>query len=143
MFIYVRLFIYFCFLSIRRPPRSTRTDTRFPDTTLFRSATQPDGSEQSRGERCSHVCPACAKTMRFCPSCEDVARSGSHQEDYRGCRPLPCGIRTECWDKKPRRCGFLFVLRLGAARSRGRRGDLGCVRGRQTWAGGRRGGEKG
>src|SRR3546814_9662800 len=26
------------FLMIRRPPRSTRTDTRFPDTTLFRSA---------------------------------------------------------------------------------------------------------
>src|SRR3546814_9297867 len=25
------------FLMIRRPPRSTRTDTRFPDTTLFRS----------------------------------------------------------------------------------------------------------
>src|SRR3546814_14282254 len=24
---------------IRRPPRSTRTDTLFPDTTLFRSAT--------------------------------------------------------------------------------------------------------
>src|SRR3546814_18098043 len=26
------------FLMIRRPPRSTRTDTLFPDTTLFRSA---------------------------------------------------------------------------------------------------------
>src|SRR3546814_6205363 len=26
-----------CFLMIRRPPRSTRTDTLFPDTTLFRS----------------------------------------------------------------------------------------------------------
>src|SRR3546814_6616764 len=26
---------------IRRPPRSTRTDTRFPYTTLFRSANQP------------------------------------------------------------------------------------------------------
>src|SRR3546814_17788751 len=26
-----------CFLMIRRPPRSTRTDTRFPYTTLFRS----------------------------------------------------------------------------------------------------------
>src|SRR3546814_14568400 len=25
---------------IRRPPRSTRTDTRFPDTTLFRSAVE-------------------------------------------------------------------------------------------------------
>src|SRR3546814_1906516 len=27
----------FCFLMLRRPPRSTRTDTLFPDTTLFRS----------------------------------------------------------------------------------------------------------
>src|SRR3546814_15894244 len=27
----------FFFLMIRAPPRSTRTDTRFPDTTLFRS----------------------------------------------------------------------------------------------------------
>src|SRR3546814_17848489 len=27
----------FCFLSVRRPPRSTRTDTLFPYTTLFRS----------------------------------------------------------------------------------------------------------
>src|SRR3546814_2409059 len=26
---------------IRRPPRSTRTDTLFPDTTLFRSRLQP------------------------------------------------------------------------------------------------------
>src|SRR3546814_17863413 len=31
----------FVFLKIRRPPRSTRTDTRFPYTTLFRSASQP------------------------------------------------------------------------------------------------------
>src|SRR3546814_14597013 len=29
--------VYFFFLMIRRPPRSTRTDTRFPYTTLFRS----------------------------------------------------------------------------------------------------------
>src|SRR3546814_21174520 len=28
----------FCFLMIRRPPRSTRTDTLFPYTTLFRSS---------------------------------------------------------------------------------------------------------
>src|SRR3546814_16622928 len=31
------LFIFFFFLMIRRPPRSTRTDTLFPYTTLFRS----------------------------------------------------------------------------------------------------------
>src|SRR3546814_14346352 len=30
--------LYVClFLMLRRPPRSTRTDTLFPDTTLFRS----------------------------------------------------------------------------------------------------------
>src|SRR3546814_12012785 len=31
------LFLLFFFLMIRRPPRSTRTDTLFPYTTLFRS----------------------------------------------------------------------------------------------------------
>src|SRR3546814_14001765 len=31
------LYIIFFFLMIRRPPRSTRTDTLFPYTTLFRS----------------------------------------------------------------------------------------------------------
>src|SRR3546814_13226635 len=33
---YVCMFFFF-FLMIRRPPRSTRTDTLFPYTTLFRS----------------------------------------------------------------------------------------------------------
>src|SRR3546814_12460358 len=36
-FMYV---IFFFFLMIRRPPRSTRTDTLFPYTTLFRSMLQ-------------------------------------------------------------------------------------------------------
>src|SRR3546814_9086290 len=31
------MFMFFFFLIIRRPPRSTRTDTLFPYTTLFRS----------------------------------------------------------------------------------------------------------
>src|SRR3546814_21148849 len=31
------MFYFFFFLMIRRPPRSTRTDTLFPYTTLFRS----------------------------------------------------------------------------------------------------------
>src|SRR3546814_16309956 len=35
---------------IRRPPRSTRTDTLFPYTTLFRSAHHPLG-QQATGER--------------------------------------------------------------------------------------------
>src|SRR3546814_13747975 len=35
---YIRHIVIFFFLMIRRPPRSTRTDTLFPYTTLFRSA---------------------------------------------------------------------------------------------------------
>src|SRR3546814_6225804 len=41
------------FLMIRRPPRSTRTDTRFPYTTLFRSAAcgHPGGRPSPREMR--------------------------------------------------------------------------------------------
>src|SRR3546814_3261750 len=37
---------------IRRPPRSTRTDTLFPYTTLFRSG------HRRRGDRPAHLAPA-------------------------------------------------------------------------------------
>src|SRR3546814_12801161 len=41
--------IYFFFLMIRRPPRSTRTDTLFPYTTLFRSDQADADQKQQRG----------------------------------------------------------------------------------------------
>src|SRR3546814_14062137 len=37
----IHLICLFFFLRIRRPPRSTRTDTLFPYTTLFRSCHHP------------------------------------------------------------------------------------------------------
>src|SRR3546814_17869076 len=42
---------------IRRPPRSTRTDTLFPYTTLFRSSLDPIGDELARRlpDRCDHA----------------------------------------------------------------------------------------
>src|SRR3546814_19971965 len=43
------LVVIFFFLMIRRPPRSTRTDTLFPYTTLFRS--RPPPSPPSRRSR--------------------------------------------------------------------------------------------
>src|SRR3546814_5547361 len=52
--------MYFFFLMIRRPPRSTRTDTLFPYTTLFRSKPHADdraheqlarAREAERGDR--------------------------------------------------------------------------------------------
>src|SRR3546814_7264343 len=39
----------FFFLMIRRPPRSTRTDTLFPYTTLFRSRPEWTGNRKSPG----------------------------------------------------------------------------------------------
>src|SRR3546814_14981486 len=40
---------FFFFLMIRRPPRSTRTDTLFPYTTLFRSPRRPGAGRVSPG----------------------------------------------------------------------------------------------
>src|SRR3546814_14389097 len=50
----------FFFLMIRRPPRSTRTDTLFPYTTLFRSQRLPAPlrawpSGRRRGRLCAHA----------------------------------------------------------------------------------------
>src|SRR3546814_4220969 len=81
---------FFCFLMIRRPPRSTRTDTLFPYTTLFRS----QGKDQlaSRSVRDQGIRPfrlhvgrrqqsfACADAQgRACESA--AARAGP---DHRG-----------------------------------------------------------
>src|SRR3546814_12296527 len=65
LFIFTLLFVVFCFcissfllffvffLMIRRPPRSTRTDTLFPYTTLFRSlATR---RQQLAGDHVGHA----------------------------------------------------------------------------------------
>src|SRR3546814_7824518 len=41
--------VCFFFLMIRRPPRSTRTDTLFPYTTLFRSQRRPTTAPEEIG----------------------------------------------------------------------------------------------
>src|SRR3546814_7518668 len=43
--------MFFFFLMIRRPPRSTRTDTLFPYTTLFRSAALAPARHRAPGQR--------------------------------------------------------------------------------------------
>src|SRR3546814_18313381 len=47
----------FCFLMILRPPRSTRTDTLFPYTTLFRSETRRHRSGLHLRPLCGNACP--------------------------------------------------------------------------------------
>src|SRR3546814_17738434 len=68
------LFFFFFFLMRRRPPRSTRTDTLFPYTTLFRSrcrcgacAVRPGfAAVRHRGAAC-HPCRSHAPKARAAP----------------------------------------------------------------------------
>src|SRR3546814_6244555 len=61
---YMVLLLFF-FLMIRRPPRSTRTDTLFPYTTLFRSgrAHRPGAAARPPGG-CSRSCGSAAGDIR-------------------------------------------------------------------------------
>src|SRR3546814_19016930 len=51
MYILLPVMSFFFFLMIRRPPRSTRTDTLFPYTTLFRSHAQRVAHQIACGDR--------------------------------------------------------------------------------------------
>src|SRR3546814_7387731 len=71
-------FIFLFFLMIRRPPRSTRTDTLFPYTTLFRSSSiscMRKGSNGGTSDR--------ARRSPFCSSCAfSPSRSCSRSEEH-------------------------------------------------------------
>src|SRR3546814_13751301 len=57
----IHRYLYICylfFLMIRRPPRSTRTDTLFPYTTLFRSCGDRRQADASEGCAYAAVCIA-------------------------------------------------------------------------------------
>src|SRR3546814_15259365 len=53
----------FFFLMIRRPPRSTRTDTLFPYTTLFRSAIQAAQIPARTGKGALRILPVLAREV--------------------------------------------------------------------------------
>src|SRR3546814_14455864 len=80
---YVVIFVIFFFLMIRRPPRSTRTDTLFPYTTLFRSrAGPPDHLNQSA---------PCPTGLSRPPPCLPNYQSGVHWH---------CGPKAKAADRK-------------------------------------------
>src|SRR3546814_17338083 len=55
----IHIMFDFFFLILRRPPRTTRTDTLFPYTTLFRSRNEPAGQRLRRviGQRDEDAAP--------------------------------------------------------------------------------------
>src|SRR3546814_10389872 len=73
---------YFFFLMIRRPPRSTRTDTLFPYTTLFRSASSPRKGSSPWG----WPCPArqyrarCRESVRKARTCRTASGVRSEEQ---------------------------------------------------------------
>src|SRR3546814_18922635 len=88
----------FCFfLMIRRPPRSTRTDTLFPYTTLFRSARRHRRGQHIADERVGD---------RLEP--DRRARVGAEAE--------PIGPRAVAADRAPERAGEArFAGEIGRA----------------------------
>src|SRR3546814_8524520 len=76
--------LLFFVLMIRRPPRSTRTDTLFPYTTLFRS---PRVRPHSRGAQFMDDLAACGDELfgrQF-----GIEDGGVHALEHRMRRPLP------------------------------------------------------
>src|SRR3546814_4893627 len=70
----------FFFLMIRRPPRSTRTDTLFPYTTLFRSV-RPEARRQMDDRRNAADGHGRARTVRVPAISARPARSEEHTSE--------------------------------------------------------------
>src|SRR3546814_8782064 len=75
LFAHQTCFFLFFFLRIRRPPRSTRTDTLFPYTTLFRSPRRPARRSRSRTPPCGRPPPTAGRPA------EPATRSEEHTSE--------------------------------------------------------------
>src|SRR3546814_1106590 len=70
---------------IRRPPRSTRTDTLFPYTTLFRSSPQPEGPLTLLQSSLNHIVSHQITHVMFLPHPQSLS-SRSDRSTSSGCR---------------------------------------------------------
>src|SRR3546814_17956654 len=78
--------VFLFFLMIRRPPRSTRTATLFPYTTLFRSASRHAGpARRPRGRRAALG----ARQRRPRPAAHGAGGGGRPQRSSAHCRRRP------------------------------------------------------
>src|SRR3546814_15685860 len=104
------LFDFVFFLMKRRPPRSTRTDTLFPYTTLFRSPPQSVSELPARARS-----PACSCTAIDAPA--RVADRGRRSAPLRRAVHVPvsgAGARSSTGIQGP--CRLLVGDRIACAR---------------------------
>src|SRR3546814_12869274 len=111
---------YIVFLIIRRPPRSTRTDTLFPYTTLFRSTRQdrfpPDPATTLRNQRRPR---RLNRQRTWCCPC------GNHSRPARNAHSSVHGCSDSRWLLLSRE--RIGPERPSPARSEERRGGKECV----------------
>src|SRR3546814_15251839 len=100
------------FLMVQRPPRSTRTDTLFPYTTLFRSSASPSTVHQAQPARHDSVAWLRARrwTSLRVPGRPTNAATGP---PVTGCSITPA-FTTVTWERPSAR----DVARLATPRSR-------------------------
>src|SRR3546814_17362522 len=103
---------------IRRPPRSTRTDTLFPYTTLFRSQVSMGDIILSGGEMGALLLlDAC---IRLLPGVMGAASSGDDESFENGLLESPHYTRPASWEgrrSEARRVGTECVSRCRSRRS--------------------------
>src|SRR3546814_17899947 len=99
---------------IRRPPRSTRTDTLFPYTTLFRSRGGDDGVPQRS-----------ARLARIGLGCEEFAERRKHGDSLRRIPQVRKGSSVSFWNglQRHKRLVRGHRLRLRGARASAARRD--------------------
>src|SRR3546814_4416535 len=111
--IYCLLFVLFIFfLMIRRPPRSTRTDTLFPYTTLFRSDAGQPFSIQS-------ISKVFTLTMALEAAGDDLWRSEEHTSELQSLMRISYAVFClKKKTKKKRTTYYYSIMNMYNAKNR-------------------------
>src|SRR3546814_295421 len=98
--------MYFFFLMIRRPPRSTRTDTLFPYTTLFRSTAAAAAADAS--DRQCRLRPRTSDEPDLARSepVEHASGTSDTRHPFGACAPHRSPV--EFLEARIRRCAWSF-----------------------------------
>src|SRR3546814_16308473 len=110
---------------IRRPPRSTRTDTLFPYTTLFRSQTRADRAPGRGDQRAEEKRGAMANRVHA--QFLACAQAQGHELVERGRDGVKASGRCD-GRRRRRRAGSGAIAATLATSSEERRGGKECVR---------------
>src|SRR3546814_6774870 len=112
--LYILLSVDF-FLMIRRPPRSTRTDTLFPYTTLFRSGSSNVRAASGRSDRSLRCRRMTTRRRRWMMLYSAANRSEEHTSELQSLMRISYAVF--CLKKKKRNSYTYEVDKYKAARN--------------------------